>query len=68
VALAAAIDHALRLDYVAREALARRARAHIAAGFTRETMCARTLDVYEELLFPEAQAMPVPEERLAIPA
>jgi glycosyltransferase involved in cell wall biosynthesis len=67
VALAAAIDHALRLDGTARDALAHRARAHIAQGFTREAMCARYLDVYEELLFPEPQAMPVPEP-LAIPA
>jgi glycosyltransferase involved in cell wall biosynthesis len=67
-ALAATIDEALQLDPAAREAFARRARAHIAAGFTREAMCARTLDVYEELLFPEVQAMTVPEERIAIPA
>jgi glycosyltransferase involved in cell wall biosynthesis len=67
-ALAAAIDDALRLGPAAREALARRARAHIAGGFTREMMCARTIDVYEELLFPEAQAVSVSNERLAIPA
>ena len=67
-ALALAIDHALRLDPEARAAFARRARLHIAAGFTREAMCARTIEIYEELLFPEAQAMPVPDERLAIPA
>jgi glycosyltransferase involved in cell wall biosynthesis len=52
-ALAAAIGEALSLDAVAREAFARRARAHIAAGFTRELMCARTIEIYEELLFPE---------------
>src|SRR5580692_1604656 len=50
VALAAAIGEALSLDAVARDAFARRARAHIAAGFTREAMCARTIEVYEELL------------------
>jgi glycosyltransferase involved in cell wall biosynthesis len=67
-ALATAIDHSLRLDPEARDALGRRARAHIAAGFTREAMCARTIDVYEELLFPEAHAMAVSDEPLAIPA
>ena len=66
-ALAAAIDHALRLEPAARDALARRARAHIAAGFTREAMCARYIDVYEELLFPEPQTVPG-QEPLAIPA
>lgn len=66
-ALAVAIDHALRLEPEAREAFAHRARMHIAQGFTREAMCARYIDVYEELLFPETQAMPL-DERLAIPA
>jgi glycosyltransferase involved in cell wall biosynthesis len=67
-ALAGAIDEVLGLGPIAREAFARRARAHIAAGFTREAMCARTLDVYEELLFPEPQAATEFPERLAIPA
>jgi glycosyltransferase involved in cell wall biosynthesis len=54
VALAAAIDTALALSPAEQAAFARRARAHIAAaGYTREQMCARTLDVYEEVLFPE---------------
>jgi glycosyltransferase involved in cell wall biosynthesis len=66
-ALAAAIEHALRLEPEARDALARRARAHIANGFTREAMCARYLDVYEELLFPESEALSLPAP-LAIPA
>ena len=66
-ALAAAIDHALRLEPEARDAFAHRARTHIANGFTREAMCARYIDVYEELLFPEPQALSVPEP-LAIPA
>ena len=60
-ALALAIDHALRLEPEARNALAHRARAHIASGFTRDAMCARTIDVYEELLFPQAQVMQVAE-------
>ncbi|HTV89861.1 MAG TPA: glycosyltransferase family 4 protein [Stellaceae bacterium] len=55
--LAAAIDAALALAPAERAALARRARAHVAtAGYTREDMCARTLDVYEELLFPAPAA------------
>jgi len=68
VALAAAIDEALSLGPIAREAFARRARAHIAAGFTRDAMCARTIDVYEELLFPQPAAVTEFPERLAIPA
>ncbi len=50
-ALAAAIGEALSLQSDERQSLARRAIAHIAAEFTRETMCARTIGVYEELLF-----------------
>lgn len=68
-ALALAIEHALRLEPEARAALAHRARAHIAAGFTRDAMCARTIDVYEELLFPEGQTVAAPDDaRLAITA
>ena len=52
-ALAAAIGEALALDPRRRSRLARDAQAHIAAHFTREAMCARTIAVYEELLFPE---------------
>jgi glycosyltransferase involved in cell wall biosynthesis len=54
-ALAAAIGEALSLAPAARTLLAERAIAHIAAGFNRETMCARTIAVYEELLFPEPE-------------
>ena len=50
-ALAAAIGEALSLTADERQALARRAIANIAAGFTRELMCARTISVYKELLF-----------------
>jgi len=67
-ALGAAIAEALTLDRAAREALGRRSRAHIAAGFTTEAMCARTLDVYEELLFPEPSAVAVPSVPVAISA
>ncbi|MBV8888362.1 MAG: glycosyltransferase [Alphaproteobacteria bacterium] len=55
-ALAGAIAEALALDLPSRTLLGERARANIAAHFTREAMCARTIDVYEELLFPEAGA------------
>jgi glycosyltransferase involved in cell wall biosynthesis len=57
-ALAAAIAATLGLDAGERAAFAHRARAHVAAGYTREAMCARTIDVYEELLFPEPAAEP----------
>ncbi|MGH7054355.1 MAG: glycosyltransferase family 4 protein [Stellaceae bacterium] len=53
-ALAAAIDAALALTPEARRDLGLRARAHVAQRFTRAAMCARTIDVYEELLFPNA--------------
>jgi glycosyltransferase involved in cell wall biosynthesis len=53
-ALAAAIGEALALSPAARRDLGERSRAHVARGFTREAMCARTIDVYEELLFPAA--------------
>jgi glycosyltransferase involved in cell wall biosynthesis len=52
-ALAAAIGAALALEPGARSLLAQRATTHIAAHFTREAMCARTIAVYEELLFPQ---------------
>ena len=52
-ALARAISLALSLGASERSLLARRTIAHIASRFTRETMCARTIEVYEELLFPE---------------
>jgi glycosyltransferase involved in cell wall biosynthesis len=52
-ALASAIGEALSLGAAERSSLARRAMAHVAAHFTREAMCARTIAVYEELLFPQ---------------
>jgi glycosyltransferase involved in cell wall biosynthesis len=52
-ALAAAIGEALSLDAGERSRFARRTTAHVAAQFTREAMCARTIAVYEELLFSE---------------
>ena len=50
--LAAAIGQALALDDDERAAFGRRARAQVASTYTREIMCARTIEVYEELLFP----------------
>lgn len=64
-ALAAAIGKALDLDPSARAAYARRARAHVAAHYTSELMCLRTIEVYEELLFPAAAA--AASEREPIP-
>jgi len=55
--LAEAIGEALALGTSERSLFARRAIAHVASRFTREVMCARTIDVYEELLFPEANAV-----------
>jgi glycosyltransferase involved in cell wall biosynthesis len=56
-ALAAAIGKALSLGTEERQRLARRTIAHVAAHFTRETMCARTIEVYEELLFGPASEL-----------
>jgi glycosyltransferase involved in cell wall biosynthesis len=58
-ALAAAIDDVLSLDEEARAVFGRNARAQVAAGYTREIMCGRTIEVYEELLFPETATAPV---------
>jgi len=45
------------------------ARAQAAAGYTRDLMCARTIGVYEELLFPEPGAGVVTQpERMSIVA
>jgi glycosyltransferase involved in cell wall biosynthesis len=55
-ALAAAVGEALSLRESERSRLARRTIAHVAAQFTREAMCARTIEVYEELLFPDLGA------------
>jgi glycosyltransferase involved in cell wall biosynthesis len=49
-ALAAALEGALALDGGARMALAERARARVTRHYTKALMCARTLDVYRELL------------------
>ncbi len=49
-ALAAALGRALSLSTEAREALAGRAIARARERYSREAMCARTLDVYRELI------------------
>ncbi len=48
--LAEALRHALALDTAARDDLAGHAIANINDRFTKERMCAATLDVYEEVL------------------
>jgi glycosyltransferase involved in cell wall biosynthesis len=58
--LAAAIGEALSLGEGERAAFSRRAIAHVASRYTRQAMCARTIEVYEELLFSEAH--PVRQE------
>ena len=52
--LAMGICEALSLNPGERERFARRAITHVAAHFSREAMCARTIEVYEELLFPRS--------------
>ena len=52
-ALAAAIGEALSLDVEERQQLRPALRSRMSRlDFTREAMCARTIEVYEELLFP----------------
>jgi glycosyltransferase involved in cell wall biosynthesis len=59
-ALAVAIAEALSLGPSQRAALARKAVAQVAGRFTREAMCARTIAVYEELLFPDEASAAAP--------
>jgi glycosyltransferase involved in cell wall biosynthesis len=58
-ALADAIAEALSLSADERAILAERAIAHARAGFGIERMCAETLAVYREILFPAAHAATV---------
>src|SRR5271169_6198780 len=51
--LAETLHEALSLGSEERSLLAGRAIAHIADNFTHQATCARTIAVYEELLFPE---------------
>ena len=55
--LVAAIGEALSLGESERAAFSRRAIAHVASRYSRQAMCARTIEVYEELLFPETSAL-----------
>jgi glycosyltransferase involved in cell wall biosynthesis len=50
--LAAGVNEALSLSFADREEFAQRTITHVASYFSREVMCARTIEVYEELLFP----------------
>jgi len=54
-AMATALDEALSLTPAAREALATRSRAHVAARFSTGRMCAAEIGVYEEVLFSEGR-------------
>ncbi|MCW8861653.1 MAG: glycosyltransferase, partial [Rhodospirillales bacterium] len=49
-ALAVALEQALSLGEAARSKMAERAMARIRADFSREAMCSRTLEVYDEVL------------------
>ncbi|HEX9466513.1 MAG TPA: glycosyltransferase family 4 protein, partial [Alphaproteobacteria bacterium] len=59
-ALAASLDVALKLDADRRAALAHAAIDHVRAHFTRENMCAATLEVYREVLAEADTARPNP--------
>jgi len=54
--LAAALETAMGLESDAREALAKRAIGNVRANFTKELMCAKTLEVYGEVLRAAAAA------------
>jgi glycosyltransferase involved in cell wall biosynthesis len=53
IALADALEEALKLTPERRMAIAERARRHVAEHFTVDTMCAAYIRVYTDLLFPE---------------
>jgi glycosyltransferase involved in cell wall biosynthesis len=53
-ALTAAIDEALSLPPEARARIARAAMSHVAQSFPRGATCAKTIAVYEEVLFGES--------------
>ena len=54
-ALAAALENVLSLDVPARRLLAAKAMTNVRENFSKDTMCARTLDVYNEVLNLKAQ-------------
>jgi glycosyltransferase involved in cell wall biosynthesis len=64
-ALAKAVAEALALGPEARLAHAARAVAHVREWFDTATMAARTLEVYEEILFPAATTVEAAREALA---
>ncbi|HTY67452.1 MAG TPA: glycosyltransferase family 4 protein [Alphaproteobacteria bacterium] len=49
-ALASALDQALKLDAEQRDVLAHTATEHVRRHFTRDSMCAATIEVYREVL------------------
>lgn len=55
LALAAAIAKALALAPEARQRMALRAISHIRANFSKRVMCDKTLDVYDEILYPDVE-------------
>jgi glycosyltransferase involved in cell wall biosynthesis len=65
-ALAHGIAGALSLTPAERARLAQQAIAHVAEHFTRQQMCAKTIAVYEELLFPGAANIPAEPEALRV--
>ena len=56
IRLAAAIGEALSLGESERAAFSQRTIANVASRYSRQAMCARTIEVYEELLFPDSAA------------
>ena len=64
-ALARALAAALALEPEARLELGRRSREHVRRHFDTALMAARTLDVYEELLFPAATTLKAARAALA---
>jgi glycosyltransferase involved in cell wall biosynthesis len=61
-AIATAIGQASGLAPHERRQLAERSIAHIAARYTSEAMCAATIRVYEELLFPQSTDFNLPAQ------
>ncbi len=53
-ALASTIDQVLNLDEEARKKLAEKAVENVRKNFSKAAMCAKTLAVYDEVIFPDA--------------
>lgn len=51
--MARALEKALALSGQSREALSKAAMTHISEGFSKDLMCSKTLEVYNEILTPE---------------